>query len=207
MAQLNEFSDSSLLRRLLDISRQMIEIRDLDELFTYAIDQVMQLVGAERGYIVLIDDNGDTHIKVSRKIEASGVNPQGETKLQSIPVSKGDPISHSILKHVIETRQYLVVEDAMVDPRFHDKTSVLHMRLRSIMCGPLISKKQIIGAIYVENRTDTGRFTQNDITPLEFFCNEAAVIFENTKLYTNLEAVFKKLQQSSHELLFWITTI
>ncbi|MCP4141332.1 MAG: GAF domain-containing protein [Chloroflexi bacterium] len=187
MTPSKKLKGSALLEYLLTVSRRMAEIRNLDNLLTYAIDKIMQLVGAERGYIVLVNDKGDTYFRVKRKIQTPETKLSGETKLLSIPISQGEPTSRSILMHVIENRQYLVVEDAMVDPRFHDSTSVIQMRLRSVMCVPLISQNQIIGAIYVENRTDMGRFSQNDIKPLEFFSNQAAVAIKNANLYTNLE--------------------
>jgi signal transduction histidine kinase len=59
--------------------------------------------------------------------------------------------------------------------------------LRSIMCVPLISRGETIGAIYVENRSIRGRFGEEDLPPLILFGNQAAVAIENARLIDNLE--------------------
>ena len=66
------------------------------------------------------------------------------------------------------------------------------MQLRSIMCTPLISQDKIIGAIYVENRSRSGQFKKDDVIPLEFFSNHAAVAIENAYLNENLERLVEE---------------
>lgn len=56
------------------------------------------------------------------------------------------------------------------------------------MSVPLISRGRMIGAIYVENRSDKGVFMQEDCEPLEFFAAQAAVAIENALLNDDLES-------------------
>ena len=165
----------ALLTHLLAISRKMAEMRSLAPLLSYAIDEVLPLIGAERGYIVLIEADGALDYRVKQRADGS------------IITSNIDPISHSILDEVVKSQKAIVVRNALLDPRFGSAHSVVAMRLRSIMCAPLITKNQIIGAIYVENRSKAGRFTEGDLAPLEFFSNQAAVAIENANINENLE--------------------
>jgi signal transduction histidine kinase len=88
----------------------------------------------------------------------------------------------------------------MADPGFDKAKSVMSLKLRSIMCVPLISQGDRTGAIYVENRSIQGRFDDNDLTLLILFANQAAVSIENARLNTNLEmrvaARTKELRQA-----------
>jgi transcriptional regulator with GAF, ATPase, and Fis domain len=56
------------LKRVLDISVQMNETHDTDLLLNYVMEQVITLSGAERGFLVLIDQAGRTQFKVTRGI-------------------------------------------------------------------------------------------------------------------------------------------
>ena len=170
----------ALLAHLLTLSRRMATMRSLAPLLSFAMNEVIALVGAERGYIVFIQEDGTLDFRVRRRADGSDVQ------------SDADTISRSILAEVVRTQQSLVVRNALLDPRFAAAHSVLAMQLRSIMCAPLITQDRIIGAIYVESRSRSGRFTTDDLAPLEFFSNQAAVAIENANLNDNLEAVVAK---------------
>ena len=170
-------SGEALLTYLLDISRRMAEMRKTAPLLTYVMDKVISLVGAERGYIVLLNDDDSLNYKIRRRADGSDIE------------SSIDAISHTVLNEVIETRKSLVIRNALLDPRFAGSQSVMVMQLRSILCAPLITKSRIIGAIYLENRSKSGRFSDADLMPLEFFSNQAAVAIENTYINENLETL------------------
>ncbi|MEM7034089.1 MAG: ATP-binding protein [Chloroflexota bacterium] len=181
-----ELRDSSLLAYLLTASRHMAEMHDLEQLLSYIIGEVLQLVGAEQGYIVLINKDESLDFRIMQRADGSQME------------SHTDPISRSILREVVETSQSLVVENATLDPRFGAAHSVMVMQLRSIMCAPLITKNRIIGAIYVENRSEANQFSEDSIIPLEFFSNHAAISIENAGLYHNLENL---VEQRTQELV------
>ncbi|WP_420641718.1 BREX system ATP-binding domain-containing protein [Candidatus Leptofilum sp.] len=165
----------ALLTHLLAVSRYMAAMRSVAPLLSYAMYEVLQLVGAEQGYIVLINDDGSLDFRVRQLADG--------TQIQS----DADTISRSVLDEVLRTQESLVVRNALLDPRFGEAHSVMAMQLRSIMCAPLITQDRIIGAIYVENRSKSGRFSDEDLAPLEFFSNQAAVAIENANLNENLE--------------------
>ncbi|MEM7119543.1 MAG: hypothetical protein AAF614_44440, partial [Chloroflexota bacterium] len=55
-----------LLEYVMNVSRRMAEMRSLDPLLSYTIDEVLTLVGAERGYIVLKKQDGSLDFRVRR---------------------------------------------------------------------------------------------------------------------------------------------
>ncbi|HVO41276.1 MAG TPA: ATP-binding protein [Aggregatilineales bacterium] len=164
-----------LLERILAVSRHMAETRALNPMLEYAIDEAIYLAGAERGYLVLIDPDNSLVFRVQRGQEGEDLH-DGD-----------DQVSRSILTRVIQSGTPLVIHDALSDPNFNSATSVVRFRIRSVMSVPLIAHGDTIGAIYVENRAVSGRFTEDTLAPLIFFANQAAVLIENATLYGDLE--------------------
>jgi signal transduction histidine kinase len=172
-----------LLRYILRVSRRMAELRTLEPLLWYVVDEALQLVGGERGCIVLLRPDETFEFKTMRDKEGRDLT------------DGNDQISHSIVDKVITNGQSLVVRNAMTDADFSQAKSVRALQLRSIMCVPLIARDRTIGALYVENRSVAGRFGEGDLAPLVVFANQAAVAIENAALNDALKAAHLELQE------------
>jgi PAS domain S-box-containing protein len=173
--------ERDLLEHIFNVSRRMAETRDLNLLLNDVMDEAIRLVGAERGYVVLTQSDGSLGCRVQR-------GKSGRV------LADGDEFSRSILRQVVEAGQPLVLRDARQDPRFGEAESVVILGLRSVMCVPLISRGDTIGAIYVENRSIQGRFSDDDVPPLVIFANQAAVAVENARLFQTLQKAHDELE-------------
>src|SRR4051812_21020040 len=158
-----ELVDKSMIERVLHLSRTMAETRSLDRLLNYAMDEAMSLVGAQRGFIVLLGKDGALDFRVRRGTRHNGT-----------PVVENE-ISRSILDEVTRTGQPLIISDARDDEKWSKFQSVALLNLRSVMCVPLISHGNTVGSIYVENRSIKDCFNADDLAPLVLFANQAAV--------------------------------
>ncbi|HEC23381.1 MAG TPA: sensor histidine kinase [Chloroflexi bacterium] len=168
--------DQEALRRMLDLSRKMAETRQLSPLLTYAMQEALDLVNAERGFLVLLQDDGSLDFRVKFDREEGPLD------------SADDQISTSILNEVVRTGEPTLIRDALSNHRFASSDSVIQLRLRSVMAAPLASRGEIIGAIYVENRSAAGIFNEDDLMLLTIFANQAAVSIANAALNDELEA-------------------
>ncbi|MHC4268315.1 MAG: GAF domain-containing sensor histidine kinase [Planctomycetota bacterium] len=184
--------DQEFLRYVLYVSRKMSETRLLIPLLNYAVGEVIKLMGAERGYIVVNGSNDSLSFKVKRDKNGNEL------------LCHEDQVSKSIINQVIKSGQPLILENAMTDPSFKKAESVMGLKLRSIMCVPLVSRGETIGAIYIENKSISGRFNKEDASPLILFANQAAVAIENAALNDNLEdrvlTRTKELEQAMHHV-------
>jgi signal transduction histidine kinase len=167
--------DPDLLENVLNISRHMAQIRNLTPLLDYVVDEAMRLVGAEQGFVVLVEPDGSLDFRVKRSVDGTEI-PDAEFQ-----------ISKSVLNKSLETGEPQLLYDAMNSPNFGSAASVMSLKLRSIMCVPLTSHGKNIGAIYVENREMKARFDKKDLPPLIIFANQAAVSIENAALNDGLE--------------------
>jgi signal transduction histidine kinase len=148
----------------------------LEDVLTQVMDAVIQLTGAERGFLTLIDpDTGNLDLRAARNIE------------QETLQKKDLKISRTVVQSVIHNGEGVLTTDAQTDPRFSKHDSVIHLSLRSILCSPLNTRGRTIGVIYVENRAQSGMFTKDDLDLLNAFAVQAAIAIENARLYTQTD--------------------
>jgi diguanylate cyclase (GGDEF)-like protein len=192
--------NAEMLEKLLDISREMAENRDLDPLLRYAIRVALELCNGEYGYLVLLNEDGTLDFRVKQDRQGAEL------------VKPASQISRTIFEKVIAGRKPKIIADASFDPDYRDAESVISLRLRSVMCIPLISRGAPLGAIYIENRSHRDLFSQEDLKPMEYFAAQAAVAIENAMLNIDLEArvaqrtvelknAFQELEQRTNELI------
>ena len=172
--------DLEFQRKLLDVSRQMAENRALDPLLTYAMDIALELFDAERGYLVLVNRDGTLNFHVRRDRSGHDIEQPEEQ------------ISTSIFYKVVSEREPIVTARAMDDPKIDPSHSIDILKLRSVMCVPLIARNHVIGALYLENRSQDSIFIKKDLEPLQFFASQAAVSIENAMLNEELERLSRE---------------
>jgi len=67
-------------------------------------------------------------------------------------------VSQTIIQMVLDDKKPVLSVDAMKDPRFADRTSVVLSGLRSILCVPLLIRGRVAGLIYFDNRVVNAAF-------------------------------------------------
>ncbi len=174
--------DSSQVRRddleaLLDISKAINSTLVLDDILQMVMRRAIKLLRAERGFLMLLDEEGNLQFKTAHNICKESL-------------SKEDfRISMSIATSVAKTGKSVYTSDAQHDERYSKQKSILELDLKSIMCVPLKSKEKIIGILYVDNSSKSNIFLQSDLYLFELFAGQAAIAIENAKLYENLLAM------------------
>ena len=175
-ATLTSAADDRRLAMLYQVSQTLGSSLDLTIVLNQVMDAIIQLTGAERGFLMLLDwATGQLELKVGRNVD------QETIKANDMQVSR------TVLRQVVEDNQAVVTSNAQTDPRFSDQSSVIGLALRSIMCAPLQTRGKTIGAVYVDNRIRTGTFSQDDLGMLAAFANQAAIAIENARLFTMID--------------------
>jgi signal transduction histidine kinase len=172
MTVLPERSQQERLAALYALSSRLGTTLELPLLLDQVMDAIIQLTGAERGFLVLVgEDDGALETVAARNLEQETI---GGSEAQ---------ISRSIVERVIESGEPLLSDNAQDDERFAERKSVIGLRLRSIMCAPLRARGRIIGAAFVDNRLQSGVFLPEDLQLLSAFANQAAIAIENARLF------------------------
>ncbi len=160
------------LAKLYEVSRVIGSSLDLQTVLDQVMDAIIQLTGAERGFLMLLDDDGNLTVRVARNFD------------QETLESNAFALSRTVTRKVMESSQPIVTTNAQEDPRFAGQASVIAHGLRSIMASPLRVRGQVIGVVYVDNRVHTGLFAERDLEVLDAFAGQAAVAIDNARLFS-----------------------
>jgi transcriptional regulator with GAF, ATPase, and Fis domain len=161
------------MMKLSDFNRRLLEIRTIPEQIEALLDAVIEVVDANKGFVILLRD-GDPEVAAARNVDRETI-PDAVTQL-----------SDSILRRCIETRQPLIVSDAVNDTMFNSSESVLNLQLSSVMVAPLIAQGQLLGLIYVGNDNVVNLFEQSSLEVLTVFAGQASLILQNAILLNQL---------------------
>lgn len=181
---------NTILERILHLSCRMAETRDLQPLLIYAVDEALELFNAEHGYLVMKKPDGNLDFRIKRKRDGGEIiEPEISSQILNRVLSEGLPVTSA---------------NALEDPAFNTSSSVRALNLRSVMCVPLTAHNDVIGALYLDNRLETGVFKEDDLKFLQLFANQAAVSIENAILNEDLEA---QVQARTAELDAYARTV
>jgi transcriptional regulator with GAF, ATPase, and Fis domain len=178
-------SEIAGLRKLFQFSERLLRTPSVDELLETLLDDVIEVTGAARGVVLLVDP-GEAEARVPRVRACRHVNRD------TIQDASG-AISDSIVRHVIESKRPIIVSDALSDTTFGKSESVLALKLSSVMCAPLMSQGEVVGALYVGNDEIKHLFDRKQLDLLVIFAGQASLILQNAMLLSALRADKEKL--------------
>ena len=173
----------SHLQALAGIGQVVNSTLEVDEVLQIVMDTIVRLTGAERGFLMLRDEQGEMAIRIARNWEQESIN-QNEFA-----------ISRTVVQRVIDGGEAVLTTNAREDPRFGGQESIIAFNLRSILCVPLTVKSELIGVIYADNRIRTGIFSESDRDLLLAFANQAAVSIENARLFSSLKRTLAEVTE------------
>lgn len=192
-----EFADADLqtlqkgynrLMTLYRVSHELASIIDLRTLLDNILELVIEIIKADRGFILLIDkETQELALKAARSREG-----QEEEEIS---------LSKTLIKQVRETGEAILTTDAMADQRFREAESIILHDIRSTMCVPIKAKEEMLGIMHVDTKGKVLSFNKDDLELLTAICNQAAVAIENATLFESLKRAYDELKDQQHQLI------
>ena len=173
----------SNLQALAGIGQVVNSTLELDEVLKIVMDTIVRLTGAERGFLMLRNEDGEMETRIARNWEQESINKNEFA------------ISRTIIERVINEGEPVLTTNAREDPRFGGQESIIAFNLRSILCVPLMVKTDLIGVIYTDNRIRTGIFSESDRDLMLAFANQAAVAIDNARLFSSLKQTLEEVTE------------
>src|SRR5229473_3604241 len=96
-------------------------------------------------------------------------------------------ISRSIVNRVIQEKRSLLLADVANDGRFNPQASVIALKLRSVMCAPLMISDDALGLIQVDTAERSNAFTDHDLNLLTGIGAQIAIALRNFQLYEDVD--------------------
>jgi signal transduction histidine kinase/CRP-like cAMP-binding protein len=188
------------MTRLIEAAKSVNSSLDLDTVLEIILDTAIQLTGADRGTLYLLDRN--TNEIWSKLLHGEHV---GEIRL---PVGKG------IAGHVAETGETVNIQNTYDHPHFNpeiDQRSGYHTD--TMLCMPMRNNKgEIIGVIQLLNKSG-GLFNDEDEHYIEALSAHASIALDNARLHREvvhnerLSAVGRMANTIIHDLKSPMNTI
>ncbi len=130
----------------------LLKAATLDELHQRALELAIAVTGAERGFLMLIEEGRKLRFKC-------GVQMDQQT------IQKEADYSRTIIKQVVQTGEPVLIGDTS-QAADTTSSSIKGLRMRSIMCAPLVFAGQVGGIVYLDARSLIRAFDRQSLEVL-----------------------------------------
>ena len=176
-----QIGDEKILRRDYErlrigheLARAVGSELDLDKLLPKILDKAFELVGADRGVILLRDEKAGTLVPSYVKTRSGKSDP-------NIVLSK------TVMAEVETNKAAVLSSDATMDARFSGAHSIIMQGIRSTMTLPLLHAGDLLGIMHLDSLFTSNAFTEKDLQICTGMAAQAAISIQNARLATRIE--------------------
>jgi len=161
------------LQLVYDVGGAIGQVLDEDRLLPMILNKIFDVFpSAGRGFVMVYDANRELVPKAARL-------RSGDTT--EIAVSR------TLVRDVVENRRGILSADASQDERFSMQRTIQTLRIRSVVCVPMIANAEVVGVIHVDSGEKTSSpFDKDDMALLLGIAGQAALAISNARLHRRL---------------------
>jgi adenylate cyclase len=165
--------DYERLRITWELTRDVGLERDLDRMLEKILLALFKFVNADRGVILLREEDGSLHPRAARRRDGTDAPIQ---------------ISSTILTHVVREKASVLTHDASMDFAASKGKSMILNRISSAMVVPLLHEKEkdVLGCLWLDSES-LAQFQPKDLEIITAVASQAAMFIENTLLAKKVE--------------------
>ncbi len=176
------------LSSLFKMSQAMSSILELDRLVLRITDLVIEVTGAEKGYLLIRGRKNRAEVRAARDVNQKDI------------ARELAPDSEALLRRVWQSGvpQATSLKDSGGHGNAPDKG-------RSVIAVPLRIGEEVFGLIYVENGLMRDLYSEDDLEFISIFAAQAAISLQNAFSYQKVEelnlGLERKVRERTQELL------
>jgi adenylate cyclase len=165
--------DYEQLRITWELTRDIGLERELDRLLDKILLALFRFTKADRGVILMREDDGTLHPRAARRRDGSDA---------------AIPISSTILNHVMTERAGVLTHDASMDFAASKGKSMILNRISSAIVVPLLheNEKEVLGVLWLDSES-VAQFQPKDLEVITAVAGQASMFIENTILAKKVE--------------------
>jgi len=172
----NSLTDLARINKVLfvlyEISRQLNQITDFDQLLRKIMDLVFIVIDADYGFLVVLGGQDGKELTPAVIKHREKLSKEGK-ELKA---------SRTLITKVIQDKVALLTSNAMADTRLDGAKSLYLQEIKSAMCVPLWRKDKVIGVIQLGTSRLENQFTQDDLELLKAIGSQMAMVIEQAAL-------------------------
>ncbi|MBN1103072.1 MAG: FHA domain-containing protein [Deltaproteobacteria bacterium] len=181
-------TDRDKLEMIFEVSTLLMQTLDINQLCEKILDSLFRSLQRIDGGVILLVD---TDTEEPREVIARSRGDRGDVKVR---------FSRTIVTKVIREGKAVMMSDISQEEESELSESIELMKIKSIMCVPLISNRGTRGVIYVHSVNMPHGFRKDDLYLLTCMSTPAALALENALLYTKTKNTEEALEKAQLEL-------
>jgi transcriptional regulator with GAF, ATPase, and Fis domain len=168
------------LNSLLKIATGIGGIRDQESLQWQLLGFIFDVVPAERGAVLLCDSPEEfTSTAAWDRVRGPGH-----------PVR----VSRTVVQRALNDRIGLVVSDVLGNESLRQVKTLFELKVRSLLCVPLLVAGRVLGAIYLDSTSSTVRFDEDHLQVMTAVAGIASLAFDNVRHWEKLQLENQELR-------------
>ena len=160
---------------------------DLDKIADRFMNIIVENSGSDRG-VLLLEENDSWNIRALADLNNEIVELT-EMKFRSDNPEDEHLVSPGVVNFVIHSGESLLINDLNDDHGFSKDPYLKVVAPKALICIPLINKNELIGIVYLENRSVARVYNEDRLEMLNILASQVAVSISNAKLYANTKAL------------------
>jgi len=184
--------EAEISETLLQVAAAISGLTDLDKLLKTTLQQVVELLNADRSIAWLWDEEQ----KVFYPREVYGFS---EPMILSLKALRLSPNEVPILGELLHRKEPLAVEDALHTTLIPQEL-VEAFDIRSILGVPMIYQERLLGALGLSYVREVHHFTEKEITVAIGIANQAAIAIQNARLFEQAQQEIAERKRVEEEL-------
>lgn len=177
-AQKSKAADEKL-SVFMEFSNKASLLLDMDELSKAILEKSLQLLGAEQGSLMFLDDNQTELVIEAKKSLDDSIKEQ-------MRVRKEDCVANI----VFQSGESLLVEDIESDPRIK-KQNRSRYKTKSFICVPIKIKNKVAGVLNLSDKVNNIAFNRDDLQLIQSFIANISIIIERNILHKRSKVLEK----------------
>jgi GAF domain-containing protein len=158
---------------------------DLQPVFEAVAENAVKLCDADKAFIYRFDG------KLLRMVVAFNVSPELE---QFVVRNPAQPGRASATGRAALERHTIHIPDVQADPEYTYGSRLIDP-LRTVLAVPIVKADDLLGVMTIY-RLEVKPFADKQITLVETFADQAAIAIENARLFDEVQARTKEIQES-----------
>lgn len=163
--------ENQRLAAIYKFQNMIASVLDEEELYPKILSALMNVMTADTAYLLLYDFDSGKFAPVT-----------GRNELGTLEDLDPDNIRDSIVDFVRENRESVLSINDFEDEKIFKELAQVPDVTTSIMCVPMLGKRQINGMIYMTLSSTTEKYTEDDLRLLTVIGHSAGMAVENSRL-------------------------
>jgi Nif-specific regulatory protein len=167
---------------LMQFSTKINSVRGLEKLQNEILLQLFEVIPAQEGAILLIDEDGDF-------TEICGLNREAQN--DSVNVSQ------TIIKQVLAEKTSILANNISAENKLNEAESLFISMTSSLLCVPFLLLEKTLGVIYLATKNAHSSFDKSHLRFVTAIAGISAVAIENSRNVEFLERENERLRSEN----------